>query len=78
MVCDLTIETQPTAEQGLPHNHFKMIDTVGLKLLHQGPLEWHHIPNKFHEALPIGTKVISEGHTQTGTDRISINNKTVS
>jgi hypothetical protein len=26
------------------------------KLLHRGPLEWHHLPTKFHEILPIVPK----------------------
>jgi hypothetical protein len=41
---------------------------MGLKLLLLGPLEWNYIRTKFHENLPSGSKVISEGHTdrQTG------------
>jgi hypothetical protein len=30
---------------------------------HQGPLQWHHLPTKLHENPPIGSKVISGGHT---------------
>jgi hypothetical protein len=47
-------------------NHFKIVEDIGLKLLHQGHLEWQHLPTKFHENPPIGSKVISGGgHTQT-------------
>jgi hypothetical protein len=31
-------------------NNIKNIEAMGLKLLHRGPLEWHHLPTtKFHE-----------------------------
>jgi hypothetical protein len=52
---------------------FKMIEAMGLKLLHRGPLEWNYILTKFHEILPSGSKVISGEHTdrQTG-DLISL------
>jgi hypothetical protein len=33
------------------------------KLLHRGHLEWQHLPTKFHEHPPIGSKVISGRHT---------------
>jgi hypothetical protein len=36
---------------------------MGLKVLHQDPLDWHYLYTKFHENLPSGSKVISEGHT---------------
>jgi hypothetical protein len=35
-------------------DNFKMIETMGLKLLHRGPLEWHYICTKFHQNLPSG------------------------
>jgi hypothetical protein len=37
---------------------------------HLDPLEWHHLPIKFHENLPIGSKVTEEKR-QTG-DLISL------
>jgi hypothetical protein len=46
-----------------PPSHFKMVEAMGLKLSHQGPLEWHHLPMKFHEYLPVRSKVISGAHT---------------
>jgi hypothetical protein len=33
------------------------------KLLHHGHLECQHLPTKFHEHPPIGSKVVSGGHT---------------
>jgi hypothetical protein len=47
-----------------------MVEAMGLKLLHHGPLEWHRLPIKFHENLPIGSKV--GGHTDRQTDRLVI------
>jgi hypothetical protein len=44
-------------------NNFKMIEDMGLKLLHRGSLEWHYLRTKFHENLPSTTKIISGGHT---------------
>jgi hypothetical protein len=32
----------------------------------RGPLEWHHLPTKFHEDVPNGSKDTSGGHRQTG------------
>jgi hypothetical protein len=29
-------------------NKFKMIEVMGLKILHQGPLEYHYVLTKFH------------------------------
>jgi hypothetical protein len=46
---------------------FKLVEDMGLKLLHRGPLEWHYLRNKFNENLPRGSKVISGGHTHTHT-----------
>jgi hypothetical protein len=40
-----------------------MVEDMGLKLLHRGPLEWHYFPTKYHENLQSGSKVISGGHT---------------
>jgi hypothetical protein len=37
-------------------NHFKMIEARGLKLMHRGLVEWHHLPTNFHENLPVGSK----------------------
>jgi hypothetical protein len=50
-----------------------MIEAMGLKILHRSPLECHYLRTRFHENLPIGTEVISGGHTgrQTG-DLISL------
>jgi hypothetical protein len=44
-------------------DNFKMIEVMGLKLLHQGLLEWHYLRTKFHETLPSGSKVITGGQT---------------
>jgi PIN domain nuclease of toxin-antitoxin system len=49
-------------------NNFKIIEAMGLKLLHRDPLEWHYLRTKFHEILPSGSKVISGGPT----DRLAI------
>jgi hypothetical protein len=35
-----------------------MVETMGIKLLRRGPLEWQQPPTKFHENLPSGTKDI--------------------
>jgi hypothetical protein len=43
-----------------------MIEAMGLKLLHRGPLEWHYLRTKFRENLPSGSDVINGGHRQTG------------
>jgi hypothetical protein len=47
-------------------SNFKIIEAMGLKLLHRGPLEWHYILTKFHENIPSCSKVLSGGHRQTG------------
>jgi hypothetical protein len=44
-------------------SNFKMIEAMGLKLLHRGPLEWH-LHTKFHENLPGSSEVITGGHSQ--------------
>jgi hypothetical protein len=66
----------PQFSQGSPNNvnlsNFKMIEAMGLKILHRGPLEWHYLCTKFHENLPSGSKVISGGHTDRQTDRLVI------
>jgi hypothetical protein len=41
---------------------------MGLKLLNRGPLEWHHIPTKFHEIYQ-ATRKLLEGEL---TDRHSL------
>jgi hypothetical protein len=51
-------------------NHFKMVEDVGLKLLHRGSLEWHCLPTKYHENLPSGSKVSSGTHTHTQTGHL--------
>jgi hypothetical protein len=40
-----------------------MIEAMGLKLLHRGPIELHYLHIKFHENLPSSLKVISGGQT---------------
>jgi hypothetical protein len=45
-----------------------MIEAMGLKLLHGGPLEWHYLHRKFLENLPRGSEVINGGHTDRHTD----------
>jgi len=65
----VTMEHNPNPQFSKAHltnlnlNNFKMIEAMGLKLLHRGPLEWHYLRTKFHENLPSGSKVISGGHT---------------
>jgi hypothetical protein len=44
-------------------NNFKMLEDMGLKILHRGPLEWHYLRTKFLENLPSGSKVITGRHT---------------
>jgi hypothetical protein len=44
-------------------SNFKTVKAMGLKIMHQGPLEWHYLLTKFNENLPSGSKVISGGHT---------------
>jgi hypothetical protein len=38
-----------------------MVEDVGLKILHRGPLEWQYLRTKFHENVPNGSQVISGG-----------------
>jgi hypothetical protein len=40
-----------------------MVDAMGLKIMHLGPCECYHLPTKFHEKLPSGSKVINEEYT---------------
>jgi hypothetical protein len=40
-----------------------MAAATRLKNLASGSSQWHHLPTKFHESPPIGSKVISGGHT---------------
>jgi hypothetical protein len=49
-----------------------MVEAMGLKIRHRGPLQWHHLPTKSHENLPIGS-TIDRGstHRQNG-DLISL------
>jgi hypothetical protein len=44
-----------------------MIEGIGLKLLHRGPLKWHYLHAKFHEVLRSGSEVISGGYTDRHT-----------
>jgi hypothetical protein len=44
-------------------SNLKMIEAMGLKLLHRGLLEYHYLPTKFHENLPSGSKVITGRQT---------------
>jgi hypothetical protein len=48
-----------------------MVENMGIKSLHRGPLEWHHLRTKFSENLSRGLEVTSGGNRQTG-DLISI------
>jgi hypothetical protein len=45
-----------------------MVEAMALKLLQRGPLEWHHLPTKYHEDLPSGSKIINGGQTEKQTD----------
>jgi hypothetical protein len=45
--------------------HFGVVEGTGLKRTCRGHLQWHDLPTEFHKNLPIGSKVISGGHTQT-------------
>jgi hypothetical protein len=40
-----------------------MAEAMRLKKCRQGNLQWHHLTTKFHENPPVGSKVISGGHT---------------
>jgi hypothetical protein len=48
-----------------------MVESMGIKITASGPFEWYHFPTKYHEDLPSSSKVIGEGHRQTG-DLISL------
>jgi hypothetical protein len=45
-------------------NNFEMIEVVGLKLFHRGPLEWHYFPKKFMNIYQAVQKLLV-GDTQT-------------
>jgi hypothetical protein len=45
-------------------SNFKIIDAMGLELLHRGLLEWYYLLTKFHENLTSGSKVIIRRHRQ--------------
>jgi hypothetical protein len=62
----VTMEHNPNPQFSI--NNFKMIEAMGLKLLHRDPLEWHYLCTKFHGNLPSGSKVIRGGHA----DRLMI------
>jgi hypothetical protein len=48
-------------------NNIKKIEAMGLKLLHRGPLEWHHLrTTKFHEIYQ-AVQHLLVGDTQTDT-----------
>jgi hypothetical protein len=51
-------------------SHFGMAEATRLKKWHRGQLQWHHMPTKFHENSPIGSKVISGGHTEGQADNL--------
>jgi hypothetical protein len=56
-------------------HHCGMAEATRLKKLwRRGRLEWQYPPTKFHETLPIGSKVIGGKHTDrhTHTDRLVI------
>jgi hypothetical protein len=48
-----------------------MVEATGLKLWRRGYLRGNDLSAKFRRNLPVGSKVISGGHRQTG-DFISI------
>jgi hypothetical protein len=45
--------------------HFGVNEATRLNTWRRGHLQWYHLPTKFHENSPIGSKVISGIHTQT-------------
>jgi hypothetical protein len=49
-------------------NNFKIIEAMGLKILHGSPFELHYLRIKVHEILPRGSKVIIGEHTGRETD----------
>jgi hypothetical protein len=49
--------------------NLKMIEVMGLNILHQSPFEWHYFLITFHETLPSGSEVIRGGHTDKQTHR---------
>jgi hypothetical protein len=55
-------------------NHFKMVEAMGLKLSHLGPLQWHRQPTNFlkiqsSKVVRWGTQTHRQTHTQT--DRLT-------
>jgi hypothetical protein len=42
-----------------------MIEAIGLKMLHRGPLKYHYVLTKFHENLSSCSKVINGGQTDS-------------
>jgi hypothetical protein len=51
--------------RSLNARHFGMAKATGLKMWHRGHLQWHHLPTKFDENPPIGSKVIIGGYIGT-------------
>jgi hypothetical protein len=43
--------------------HFGVAKATRLKMWRRGHLQWHNLPTRFHENPPIGSKLISGGHT---------------
>jgi hypothetical protein len=50
-------------------NNLKMIEALGLKKMHPGPLQWHYLHTKIYEDLPSGSRFINGWHTDRQTDR---------
>jgi PIN domain nuclease of toxin-antitoxin system len=48
-------------------NNLKMIEAIGLKLLHRGPIERHYFRTKFHENLISGSEILTGGYTDRQT-----------
>jgi hypothetical protein len=44
-------------------SYFGMVEGTELKVRRLGHLKWHEYPAGFHENLPSGSKIISEGQT---------------
>jgi hypothetical protein len=71
LVAMVNMEHNPNPLLSMTHltnlnlNNVKMIEAMGLKVLHRGALEWRYFRTKFHENLPSGPKVTTEGHRET-------------